>query len=210
MVAESVRSAIYAGRFKPGDAIREMQIARELRVSQTTVREALLQLEHAGLVTREPNRGTRITILSEQEIRERVELRIVLEGTAAVEAAQRMATSELAELENRKRQLATAIRRNQYYEAAQLDLAFHRILWRASGNHTLVRMLDDLTAPLFAFVSVRQSNNLEDLQRRVGTHEFIYQSIRKGKAPAIRKAIRDHLVGAYLLSKKSPKKGSPQ
>ena len=147
MVADSVRSAIYAGRFKPGDAIGEMQIARELRVSQTTVREALLQLEHAGLVVREANRGTRITMLSDEDVRERITIRVVLETSAAIEAARRITPSELAEIENRKRQLATAIRRNQYYEAAQLDLAFHRIIWRACGNRTLFRMLDDLTAP---------------------------------------------------------------
>jgi DNA-binding GntR family transcriptional regulator len=201
MVADSVRSAIYSGRFKPGDAVREMQIARELRVSQTTVREALLQLEHAGLVVREANRGTRITILSDEDVRERITIRVVLETTAALEAARRMTASDLAELENRKKQLATAIRRNQYYEAAQLDLAFHRIIWRACGNQTLFRMLDDLTAPLFAFISVRQSGKLEDLKRRVGSHDPIFDALKSRRAPAIRKAIRDHLTNAYLRSK---------
>jgi len=201
MVAESVRSAIYAGRFKPGDAVREMQIARELRVSQTTVREALLQLEHAGLVVREANRGTRITILSEEDVRERIAVRIVLETTAAVDAARRMAPSDLAELENRKQQLATAIRRNHYYEAAQLDLAFHRIIWRKCANQTLFRMLDDLTAPLFAFISVRQSTNLEDLKRRVGSHDPIFEALRARRPADIRQAIRDHLSNAYLRNR---------
>jgi DNA-binding GntR family transcriptional regulator len=201
MVAESVRSAIYAGCFKPGDAVREMQIARELRVSQTTVREALLQLEHAGLVVREANRGTRITIMSEEEVRERIAVRIVLETTAAVEAARLMTASDLAELENRKKQLAATIRRNQYYDAAQLDLGFHRLIWRASGNQTLCRILEDLTAPLFAFISVRQSGQLEDLPRRVGSHDPIFEAVKSGRAADIRKAVRDHLTSAYLRSK---------
>jgi DNA-binding GntR family transcriptional regulator len=201
MVADSIRSAIYAGRFKPGDAVREMQIARELRVSQTTVREALLQLEHAGLVVREANRGTRITILSEEDVKERITIRVVLETTAALEAARRMTDSDLSELENRKQQLATAIRRNQYYDAAQLDLAFHRVIWRACGNQTLFRMLDELTAPLFAFISVRQSGNLEDLKRRVGSHDPIFQALKSRRATEIRNALSDHLTKAYLRSK---------
>ena len=201
MAAASIRGAIYAGRLKPGEAVREMQIARELRVSQTTVREALLQLEHAGLVVREPNRGTRITILSEEDVRERIGVRIVLESAAAVAAARHITPSDLAELENRKKQLAAAIRRNQYYEAAQLDLAFHRIIWRAGGNQTLFRMLDELTAPLFAFISVRHSSNLEDLKRRVASHDPIFDALKAGHAAGIRKAIREHLSYTYLRSK---------
>jgi DNA-binding GntR family transcriptional regulator len=165
------------------------------------VREALLQLAQAGLVVREANRCTRITILSEQDIQERIAVRMVLETTAAGEAAVHITDSELAELENRKKQLAAAIRRNQYYDAAQLDLAFHRIMWRASRNQTLYRMLDDLTAPLFAFVSVRQSSNLEDLQRRVGSHSPLYEALKSHSKPAARKALRDHLTSAYLRSK---------
>ena len=201
MAAASVRGAIYAGRLKPGEAVRELQIAHELGVSQTTVREALLQLEHAGLVVREPNRGTRITMLSDEDVRERISVREILESTAAVAAARRLTASDLAELENRKQQLAAAIRRNQYYDAAQLDLAFHRVIWRASGNQTLVRMLDDLTAPLFAFISVRQSSNLEDLKRRVGSHDPIFEALKAGHAGRIRQAIREHLSRAYLRSK---------
>src|SRR5690349_1209969 len=89
LVIDAIRDAIYNGRFQPGEPVRELALAHELRVSQTTVREALLQLEHDGLVVREANRGTRVTTLSESEIRERVEVRIVLETTAALDAARR-------------------------------------------------------------------------------------------------------------------------
>ncbi len=52
MAAEVLRHAIYSGRFKPGDAVRELHLARQLRLDEATVREALVQLEHAGLVMR--------------------------------------------------------------------------------------------------------------------------------------------------------------
>lgn len=197
MAAGALRAAIYAGRLKPGDAVRELQVARDLQVSQTTVREALLQLEHAGLVVRAANRGTRVTLLTPGEVRERVEVRIVLETTAALAAARRMTPALFAQLASRVKQIAAAVRRNQYYEAAQADLAFHRIIWQASGNRMLCRMLEDVTAPLFAFISMRQSEDMADLRRRVSSHDPIVAALRAGKSAAIKAAIRDHLAGSY-------------
>ncbi len=197
LVSDAVRAAIYSGRFQPGEAIREMQLARELRVSQTTVREALLQLEHAGLVVREANRGTRVTSLSEQDIRERIAVRLMLETSAAAETVRRMTPEHLAELETQMHEIASAVRRNSYYESAQADLAFHRAIWRGSGNQTLFRLLDELTVPLFAFVSMRQSSNVTDLRRRVRSHEPILAALRSGQAAAVRKAIHGHLTTSY-------------
>jgi DNA-binding GntR family transcriptional regulator len=208
MAADALRSAIYAGRFKPGDPVRELQLARELRVSQTTVREALLQLEHAGLVEREANRGTRITRLSDEDVRERVAVRIVLETQAAVEAAARLTAGDLAWLEKCKNQLAAAIRRNAYYEAAKADFAFHRLIWVASGNQTLCRILEDLTAPLFAFISVRLSETLTDLKKRVGSHDPIFEALKSRRPAAVRAAIREHLTAAYLHPAQKGKKAN--
>lgn len=203
MAADALRSAIYTGRFKPGDPLREMQLARDLRVSQTTVREALLQLEHAGLVVREANRGTRITRLTDEDVRERVDVRIVLETKAAMEAAPRLTPGDLAWMDNCRNQLASAIRRNAYYEAAQADLAFHRLIWAASGNQTLSRILEDVTAPLFAFISVRQSETLADLQERVASHDPIYNALKSRRPAAIQSAIREHLTASYLRRRRA-------
>src|SRR5512134_3831683 len=85
-VFSTLRKAIFAGKLKPGLALRELELARDLNVSQATVREALFKLEHTGLVTRAPNRGTYVTSFSDAEIRERLEIRVLLEGFAAIEA----------------------------------------------------------------------------------------------------------------------------
>ena len=197
LVSDAIREAIYSGRFRPGEPVRELQVARELRVSQTTVREALLQLEHGGLVVREANRGTRVTNLSASEIRERVEVRIVLEIAAALDAARRFTPAGLAELRQRLERIGDAVNRNDYFEAAQVDLAFHRLIWETSGNQVLCRMLDQITAPLFAFVSIRQSSGLADLRRRVQSHEPIFEALRSRRITSIRAAVRNHLAISY-------------
>lgn len=197
MVGDAIRSAIYSGKFQPGDSLREIQIARELGVSQTTVREALLQLEHAGLVVREANRGTRVTNLTNREIAERVAVRVELETMAAREAAKRMTPDDFARLRDRLYDIADAVARNDYFESAQADLEFHREIWRLSDNATLYRTLDNLSAPFFAFVSVLQSSKSEFLERSVRRHKPIVAAIQSKDPERIRAVICDHIEGSY-------------
>src|SRR5271167_1083724 len=81
-VADSLRDAVYSGRLPPGQRIGQVQVARELGVSQTTVREALTILEHEGLVDREANQGAVVRQLSREDIEEIVTLRANLEAMA--------------------------------------------------------------------------------------------------------------------------------
>src|SRR5579862_6847083 len=97
-VADAIRHAIYSGKLRPGDPLLEMQLAKDFRVSQTSVREALIQLEQLGLVRRFPNKGTQVTELSAKEVRERLEIRVQLECLAALQAAPNIGNSEAERL----------------------------------------------------------------------------------------------------------------
>jgi DNA-binding GntR family transcriptional regulator len=196
-VKYSIREAIFQGRFRPGDPLRELDLARDLRVSQSTVREALLQLEQTGLVLRVPNRETVVTRLSQQDLRDRVSLRILLEGEAAVAAARVMTPGDFEELEVRRSLLAKAIARNAYFDVSQADLQFHRLFWEKSGNRTLPQLLENLTAPLFAFISILSSSEKHEMSGSVLAHEPIIETLRKGDADPIRDAIRVHIENSY-------------
>jgi len=137
--------------------LRELTLAREMNVSQATVRDALQRLEHAGLVTRKANVGTTVTRLSLKDVQERVALRTMLEITAAKLAAARMNDADYVELDRRLAVLGHAIAADNYYEAAQADLEFHRYVWKCSGNEMLGRLLELVAVPLFAFVSILRS-----------------------------------------------------
>lgn len=173
-----VRQAIFQGQLPPGTPLRELALAREFEVSQATVRDALQRLEHAGLVTRKANLGATVTRLSPKDVRERVELRVQLEQTAAVAAAARMTDADFAELERRLRTMAEAIATDRYYEAAQADLDFHRYVWQCSGNEMLCRLLELVTVPLFAFISIMRSQGLQRLTAVVASHEPLIAALR--------------------------------
>lgn len=181
-----VRQAIFEGQLAPGTPLRELTLARDFGVSQATVRDALQRLEHAGLVTRKPNVGATVTRLSPADVKERVALRALLETHAAVAAAARMQDSDFEELERRLRVFGEAVSTNRYYEAAQADLDFHRYVWQCSGNQMLCRLLELVTVPLFAFISIMRSQGLQRLTAVVDSHDPLIAALRSGNPERIR------------------------
>src|SRR6266404_2075560 len=196
-VVTQLRKGVFEGRYPPGTPLRELTLARELSVSQATVREALQRLQYTGLVTRKPNVGSAVTRLSVKEVRERVELRTILEVMAAVEASGRMRKEEFEELEGRLSALEAAVESDRYYEAAQADLHFHRYVWQCSGNDTLCRHLELLTVPLFAFMAILRSQGLERLVAVVEAHRPLVSALRSKDAVQIRDVFQKGATSAY-------------
>ena len=198
-VVTQLRQGVFEGRYPPGAPLRELQLARELSVSQATVREALQRLEHSGLVTRKPNLGSTVTRLSPKDVQERVQLRAILEVQAAWEASRRMTEAEFAELERRLETLDAAVAANNYYESAQADLEFHRYIWECSGNDTLSRHLELLVIPLFAFISILRSQGLERLVTVVEAHRPLISALANRDPARIRTEFEKGATSAYSL-----------
>ncbi|MEZ5362524.1 MAG: GntR family transcriptional regulator [Bryobacterales bacterium] len=196
-VAETIRRAIFSSHFQPGAQLLEAHLARELQVSQTTVREALVQLDRIGLVVRVPNKGSFVTNLSEQELRDRLAIRWLLEGLAWVEAAHHLTEEGYAELERLlDADLATAIRENDYPLAADVELEFHSVIWRNSGNPTLADTLSHLTPPLFVHATRQRRDmgvsNADACER----HRSVLVALRTQDPAHIQEALSDHF-GAF-------------
>lgn len=142
----SVKDAISAGRFKPGERLREVSIAELLSVSRTPVREALRRLESEGLVTNAPARGLVVTALDRQQVLELYVLREILEGTAASFAANRASEGEIATLfeilEEEARHLSNP------KKLAEINRHFHRELYAASHNRYLIAAVNTLANSL--------------------------------------------------------------
>ncbi|HWB95114.1 MAG TPA: GntR family transcriptional regulator [Bryobacteraceae bacterium] len=192
-----LREEIFNGRRLPGSDLRELTIARDLNVSQATVREAHYRLEHAGLVTRKPHVGTTVTRLSPKDLRERVALRAILECLAAEAAAPRMSEADFEELDRRLKVLSAGIETDNYYETAQADLDFHRYIWKCSGNETLCLLLELVTVPLFAFISIMRSHGLQRLTTVVASHTPLVAALRSRDSGQIRGAFEKGATSSY-------------
>ncbi len=154
-IADSIRASIVAGDLKPGDRIVESRIAREINVGQPTVREALVALEHQGLVVRNPNQGCVVTSLTRTEICQLIRIRAELETLAvelAVEAASDDSIRELLAITDGMKDAARQRDSQRFFE---LDISFHQRLWALSNNSFLPRLLEQALAPLLAFLFIR-------------------------------------------------------
>jgi DNA-binding GntR family transcriptional regulator len=153
LVTDAVRERILAGEFPPGERLAEERLSAELGVSRMPVREALRMLAAEGVVTIEPRRGASVTVYTEAQVQELIEVRATLEGLNARLAAKRHDPKQIAELE---RILADASKMNEKTDLAQIQAAnerFHKAVEQIAANSVLmniVRSLRDRTALIFA------------------------------------------------------------
>ena len=192
-VSKTIKDAIFVGKLKPGEPLRELHLARDLQVSQTSIREALAQLEQEGLVVRTPNKGTVVTNLTRDEVRERLAMRVLLEGKAFVEAAARMGEEHYGKLAELAEAIFQAAARNAQFDLAQADFRFHHYVWEQCGNNTLVRILDQLTMPLFAFISILRRKGPTGLESTVRPHEQIIEALKTRDPDVIKETIGQHI-----------------
>jgi len=191
-----LKEAIFAGKFQPGEALRELHLARTMSVSQATVREALTQLEQSGLVVRTQSRRTTVTSLTQEEVRDRIALRITLEELAFQKASERMTGEDFEELEKLAAAIDEGIRKGDCLHMTLADMRFHQFVWEKAGSPVLLRMLDQLTTPLFAFLSLLHGTGMHDL-RSGRPHSELVNALRSHNAVAIRSAINSHIGRSY-------------
>jgi DNA-binding GntR family transcriptional regulator len=191
-----LKDAIFTGKIKPGDTIREMHAARLMKVSQATVREALAQLERVGLVVRHTNRRTCVTSFSREEVKERLELRLLLEKQAIAHACEQMTDDDLRHMHGLSDELLVTIEAQDYFENVLADMRFHRFIWQRCGNRTLAATLDQLTTPLFAFLSIMHKLGMVDL-RTTKPHTEIVAALESRVPERAEAAISRHIQGAY-------------
>jgi DNA-binding GntR family transcriptional regulator len=158
------------------------------------VREALSQLHEQGLVMNRERRGMFVTHLGDDEVQQINSLRIVLETEALHLARAHMTPEIFAELTGLVEQMEAWD--GTLLDAAQLDLEFHRVIWRASGNPYLERCLDALTTPLFAHKTLEHVS--QEIRRWRLNHHRALLDVVGGKTNADpQSALLTHFRIAY-------------
>lgn len=202
-VHEVIKQRILDGHYQAHEYIREANIARELEVSRTPVREALRELVSEGWLEMIPHHGSRVTAWTEKDAREVFELRLVLEPMAVRMASEHMNMDCLVRLEAMASSMEqlTEMADTQpsvRNEIASLNHEFHRELIRASGNQRLGAVLEGVVR-----TSVIRRNfgnyDLASLRRSMRHHREILEAITAGSPLWAEQIMRAHLLAAQSL-----------
>ncbi|XAS68425.1 GntR family transcriptional regulator [Micrococcaceae bacterium Sec5.7] len=199
---EYLRDQILVDPGMQGKFVNEQELARDIGVSRTPVREALLLLVSDGLIELIPNRGALIPVISGRQIAELFELRGVLERHAAATTIKSGAVpvAEMARTLDEQRQALSAegvlngTGRNRATEFIRLDQHFHQLLIDAGSNELISQTYSKLRARQ-VFVGVEALFRTHDRQSRVcDEHQVIVEALRRGDVDAAQAAIDHHLA----------------
>jgi phosphonate utilization transcriptional regulator len=138
LVQRDLERRILAGEFAPGDKLTEEEIAGDLNVSRGPVREAFRALESAGLVRTEKNRGVFVRKISVEDADEIYEVRAGLDELIGRLLAERIRPAQLTELRELMRKMQKAARARSVADYYPLNVEFHDLLARFTGNRTLL------------------------------------------------------------------------
>ncbi|MFW6238732.1 MAG: GntR family transcriptional regulator [Bacillota bacterium] len=195
-VYEVLREAILSGKLKPGEKITEVEIAEQLNVSRTPVREAIRMLELEECIVIVPQRGVFVAgIRSTKEIDDIFQVRAELEGLAASLAAQNISREQLDKLEDYISQIKDCIENDDLQSCVKIDISFHQIIYEASDNAWLQKILDSLFEQMTRFRS--ESLSLEGrMEKALDEHEKLGSALEEGDEEEARRLAREHIMEA--------------
>lgn len=198
-VYSRLKTLIMESSIPPDTRINIEDVARQLDVSPTPVRESLARLESDGLVDKLPLRGYRTTeLLDRHQIRELYELRLLLEPTAAAQAAVGITTQRAerlrAEMQSGSSQvLAHDGDHSSYQELSHHDVRLHDLVLELAGNETIRRAYARTHCHLHTF---RLSYSGTFGAHTINEHIAIVDAIALGDAAAAEAAMRQHIVAS--------------
>jgi DNA-binding GntR family transcriptional regulator len=188
-----LRRAILDGVFRPGQILRQEELAKRFGVSRAPLREALPRLEAEGIVVLHPRRGYAVVSLDPEEIREIFELRMLIEEKAAYLATLRRSEEDVERLRALVAQMG-AIRPSdpgQIARWSELNFQFHDTLFAASGRRHFRRVVDSLRATVEPYirVEVRMTGELDEAHNE---HEQILAAFAARDADRVARLSHEH------------------
>ncbi|MDO4287963.1 MAG: GntR family transcriptional regulator [Eubacterium sp.] len=197
IVFETIRNAIINGDLKPGQRLMEVQLAEQLGVSRTPVRESIRKLELEGLVKMVPRKGAYVTPMSIEDLKDMMEIRRALEALAAELAAKNANDADVKKLRESNKDFEEAACANDETGIINHDIAFHETIYEATGNKRLCQMINSLREQMQR-VRVEYVHHVEDKRSLTGQHQRIIDNIEKHLPAEASAAAAEHIHLAEL------------
>lgn len=193
---QALRNAILSGELVPGQRLVETQLAEQLQVSRTPIREALRLLQHAKLAIADDSGAIRVTTVSVTDAIELYDCRLALESLSVTQACANATPAHITEMQSLVEQAEklspTPKAQLRNYQLLDLDYRFHRLLAQSSGNSYLTSLLDHVFDRMLLLRIQTTMNNPTVLEIRL-EHRQIYEAIAHRNPELATAAIQEHL-----------------
>jgi DNA-binding GntR family transcriptional regulator len=194
--ARLLRQAILSGDLPPGYVLGEESLGRQLGISRTPIREALLRLQSEGLVEMGRNRPAAVRSFTGEDLREMHTLRAILEGHAACIAADHLTDEDLLALEESCRRYGELQQEDENLpQLVDENFTFHGIITRAAGSERLTAMIQQVSAvPLIykSYMTYSKENRTSAWQ----DHLAIFEALKARDAAGAERAMKAHVEWA--------------
>lgn len=200
VVFNTLREAILRGELKPGERLMELQLASQLGVSRTPIREAIRMLEQEGLAVTMPRKGAEVAKMTLKGMEDVLEVRAALDELASQLACERISEEQLVRLEERKKAFEQSLKTGNVKAIAEADVNFHDVIYEATGNPKLVSMLNNLREQIYRY-RVEYLKDADNYPNLIKEHEAIYQSLLTQNKEAARLSIGEHVENQAIAVK---------
>jgi DNA-binding GntR family transcriptional regulator len=189
-VYDHLRKQMELGKMRPGSIINMEETSKELGVSRTPLREAILQLEVENFVSILPRRGIVVNYLTLKDIKNYYEIIGALESAALLSCFDQIKKSDLQHMQVLNEQMAVALSRDDFSTYYQKNLKFHDVFLRLSGNAHLKKTVSNLKRRLYDFP--RQQGFVKEWeQESIKEHKQLLDLMNQGKPLEAARYIRD-------------------
>ena len=190
-----LKKEIIKGSFTPGSKILEFQIAQQMGISRTPVREAIRLLAAEGFVILSPNQGAVVRTVSVENIKEVLQIHSVLEGLAARLACEVINKDGLEELENYLNKMENLLKAGDSIAYSEVDLKFHDTIVNACGNNQLIKMRKNIRdqAQRYRISSLRVAKRLRESMTE---HRKIFEAFKERDSNKADRMSQKHIQNA--------------
>lgn len=195
-----IRAAIVSGALPPLTTLRDREVAEQLGVSRTPVRDALHRLQSEGLVEPRGRQGWVVTDFSEQDVRELFQLRMMLEPVGIDSLERTPDADQITRIAAHFTEFSHPIPKEQMTAYFARDDSFHQAIVAASGNRRMIEFYSVLNAHINRGRYILSGSRMERMEQTLDEHQDIVRALIAHDFATARSALIDHLrTGEQLM-----------
>jgi|SRR5690625_1826503 len=194
-IADLIKKSIWTQEYDLGERLLEKKQAEKFNVSRTTIREAFSSLENQGLIINKARKGTYVAHFTKRDLKELIELRILIEQDAALKALFSLDENDFKMLSDILEEMKTHIKKVNWYELFNLDLEFHNTIVNLCGNSRIVHIFELNQTQMRTYIGYL-ANYYTSPEEFYEEHLKLFHLLKTKNACAVAKGINEHIIYA--------------